>query len=136
MGARPYKISWERRNSDKILKKVALVSVDSIANVSTKSYCSRNCLQPFPGNQIEALQSEMHVEGSVYYRKHGELDVHKQIHQDSDGKEMITLEGMEVCPKAWTTIIGLHRSSYYQYKADALGGKLVEQHGNLSKKKP
>ena len=44
VGAHPYESSWERRNSDKILKKVALLSVDSIANVSTKSCCSRNCL--------------------------------------------------------------------------------------------
>ena len=77
----------------------------------------------------------MHVEGSVYHRKHRQLDVHKQIHRDADGKE-ITLEGFEVCPKAWTTIMGLHRSSYYRYKADALVGKHVEQHGNQGTKKP
>ena len=55
----------------------------------------------------------MQVEGNVYHRKHKQLDVHKQIHRDADGKEMITLEGFEVCPKAWTTIMDLHRSSYY-----------------------
>ena len=49
---------------------------------------------------------------------------------------MITLEGFEVCPKAWTTIMGLHKSSYYQYKADALVGKRAEQHGNQGTKKP
>ena len=53
-----------------ILKKVALLSVDSITNVSTKSCCSKNCLQPFLHNKIEDLKSKMHVEGSVYYRKH------------------------------------------------------------------
>ena len=78
----------------------------------------------------------MHVKGSVYYRKHRQLDVHKQIHRDADGKDMITLEGMEVCPKMWTTIMGVHRSSFYRYKADALIGKRVKQHRNLSTKKP
>ena len=78
----------------------------------------------------------MHVVGSVYHRKHRQLDVHKQIHRDADGKEMITLEGFEVCPKAWTTIVGLHRSSYYRYKADALVGKHARQHGNQGTKKP
>ena len=72
----------------------------------------------------------MYVEVSVYHRKHKQLDVHKQIHRDVDGKEMITLEGFEVCLKAWTTIMGLHRSSFYQYKADALVGKRAEQHKN------
>lgn len=98
VGARSYESSRERRNSNKIPKKVALLSVDSITNVSTKSCCSKNCLQPFPCDKIEALRSEMHVEGSVYHRKHRQLDVHKQIHRDADGKEMITLEGMEECP--------------------------------------
>ena len=79
----------------------------------------------------------MYVEGGVYHtRKHRQLAVHNQIHRDADKKEMITLEGMEVCPKVWTTIMGLHRSSYYWYKADALIGKRVDQHGNLGTKKP
>ena len=78
----------------------------------------------------------MHVEGSVYHRKHRQLDVQKQIHRDADGRDMITLEGMEVCSKAWTTIMGVHRSSFYRYKADALIGKRAEQHGNLGTKKP
>ena len=70
------------------------------------SCCLKNSLQRFPHDRIEALRFEMHVEGSVYHRKHRQLDVHKQIHSDSDGRDMITLEGMEVCPKAWTTIMG------------------------------
>ena len=78
----------------------------------------------------------MHVQGSVYHRKHRQLDVHKQIHRDADGKEMIMLEGFEMCSKAWTTIMGLHRSSYYRYKADALVGKRTKQHGNQGTKKP
>ena len=32
--------------------------------------------------------------------------------------------------------MGLHRLSYYQYKAYALVGNCAEQHGNLSTKKP
>ena len=60
----------------------------------------------------------------------------EQIHQDADEKGIITLEGMEVCPKAWTTIMDLHRSLYYQYKANTLVGKRAEQHGNLGTNKP
>ena len=78
----------------------------------------------------------MHVKGSVYHRKHRQLDVHKKIHRDADGRDMITLEGMEVCPKAWTTIIGVHRSSFYRYKANALIGKRAEHQENLGTKKP
>ena len=136
VSARVYESSQERRNSDKIPKKETLLSTESITNVSTKSCCSKNCLQPFPRGKIEALKSEMYVEGGVYHWKHRQLDVHNQIHRDNDRKKMITLEGMEVYPKAWTTIMGLHRSSYYWYKADGLIGKCTEQHGNLGTKNP
>ena len=113
VSARPYESSRGRRNSDRVPKKEALLTVESIRNVSTMSCCLKNYLQRFPHDWIEALWSEMHVEGSVYHRKHRQLDVHKQIHRDADGRNMITLEGMEVCPKAWTTIMGVHRSSFY-----------------------
>ena len=136
VGTRPYKSSRGRRNSDKIPKKKALLTIESIKNMSTMSCYLKNCLQRFPRDRIEALRSEMHVEGSVYHRKHRQLVVHKKIHRDANGRDMITLEGMEVYPKAWTTIMGVHRSSFYPYKADALIGKWVEQHGNLGTKKP
>ena len=136
VGAHPYDSSRERRSTEKIPKKEALLSAESIRKVATKTCCSKSYLQPFPRDKIEALRSEMHVQGSVYHRKHRQLDVHKQIHRDADGKEMITLEGFEVCPKAWTTIMGLHKSSYYRYKADALVGKCAKQHGNQGTKKP
>ena len=45
------------------------------------------------------------------------------------------LESMEVCPRAWTIIMGLNRLSYYPYKADAMIGKYVEQYKNLNTKK-
>ena len=100
------------------------------------SCCSKNYLQRFLRDRIEALKSEMHVEGSDYHRKHKQLVVHKQIHRDTDGRDMIMLESMEVCHKAWTTIIKVHRLSFYRYKACALIGKRAEQHGNLGTKKP
>ena len=126
VGARPYESSRGRRNFDRVPKKEALLTAESIRNVSTMSCCSKNCLQRFPRERIEALWSKMHIDGSVYHRKHRQLDVHKQIHRDADGRDMIRLEGMEICPKAWTTIMGVHRSSFYRYKADALIGKRAE----------
>ena len=69
VGACPYESSRGQRNSDRVPKKEALLSVESIRNVSTMSCCSKNCLQRFPRDRIEALRSEMydvhsyHVEG-------------------------------------------------------------------------
>ena len=126
MGARLYKTSRGQRNSDRIPKKEALLTVKSIRNMSTMSCCSKNCLHRFSHDRIEALRSEMHIKGSIYHRKHRQLDVHKQIHRDADGRDMIMLEGIKVYSKAWTTIMGVHRSSFYRYKVDALIGKQAE----------
>ena len=79
-GARAYESSYEQKNSDKIPKKEAFLTTTSITFVSTKSCYSKNCLQPFPCRKIEALRSKMYIHGEVYYRKHMQLDVHKQIH--------------------------------------------------------
>ena len=70
VGARPYESSRGRMNCDRVPKKEALLTIESIRNVSTMSCCSKNCLQRFPRDRIEALRSEMHVERSVYHRKH------------------------------------------------------------------
>ena len=64
VGACPYKSSRGQRNSKRIPKKEALLVVESIRNVSTMSCCSKNCLHRFPHDRIEALRSEMHVEGT------------------------------------------------------------------------
>ena len=104
--------------------------------MSTKSCCEKNCVQPFPWSEIEAIQSELHVNGGVYNRKSVLLEVHRQVHKDSNGKEWITLKGREVCPSAWKTIHAISRATYYRYKEMAMLGKQAEGHGNLGSKKP
>ena len=44
VGARPYESSREQRNAEKIPKKEALLSTESIRNVATKTCCSKSCL--------------------------------------------------------------------------------------------
>ena len=70
VGARPYESSRGQRNSDRVPKKKALLTVESIRNVSTMSCCSKNCLQRFSCDRIEALRSEsmsnaMYIIGSI-----------------------------------------------------------------------
>ena len=102
--------------------------------MSTKSCSERNCVQPFPQSEIEAIRSELHVNRGVYNRKSVLLEVHRQIHKDNNGKEWITLKGREVCPSAWQTIHAISRATYYRYKEMAMLGKQVEDHGNLGSK--
>ena len=103
-GSRSYKTTCERRNVDIPPKKERVLSTEAIHEVSTKSCCERNCVQPFPQSEIEAIRSELHVNGGMYNRKSVLLEVHRQIHKDNNGKEWITLKGREVCPSAWQTI--------------------------------
>ena len=103
-GIRSYKTTRERRNVDIPGKKERVLTTKAIYEVSTKSCCERNCVQPFPRSEIEAIRSELHVKGGVYNRKSVLLEVHRQVHKDSNGKEWITLKGREVCPSAWQTI--------------------------------
>ena len=111
-----YKTTRERRNVDIPLKKERVLTSEAIHEVSTKSCCERNCIQPFPWSEIEAIRSELLVNGRVYNRKSVLLEVHRQVHKDSNGKEWITLKGREVCPSAWQTIHAISRATYYRYK--------------------
>ena len=76
------------------------------------------------------------MNGGVYNRKSVLLEVHRQVHKDSNGKELITLKGREVCLSAWQTIHAISRATYYRYKEMATLGKQVEGHENLGSKKP
>ena len=60
---RSYKTTRERRNIDIPAKKEKVLTTEAIHEVSTKSCCQRNCVQPFPRSEIEAIRSELHVNG-------------------------------------------------------------------------
>jgi hypothetical protein len=48
---------------------------------------------------------------------------------------MITLEGIDVYPVVWYTIMGISKATYYQWKENATKGMHAEHHGNLGTKK-
>jgi hypothetical protein len=98
--------------------------------VSTVNCCRRNSVQPFPRVKIHALRSQFFHEGGQYFKSHRLLDVHRQIHLDAHGNEMIMLEGVDVCPIAWYTIMGVSRATYYRWKVNANNGLCAKHHGN------
>ena len=49
---------------------------------------------------------------------------------------MVTLEGVDVCPIAWYTIMEVSRTTYYQWKANANNGLCAEHYGNAGMVKP
>ena len=62
--------------------------------------------------------------------------MHKQIHRDADGKDMITLAAHEVCPTTWCTIHGVSRATFYRCKEKSRNDEKAEHYGNLGLKKP
>jgi hypothetical protein len=49
---------------------------------------------------------------------------------------MITLEGIDVCPVAWYTIMGVSRATYYRWKVNANNRLRAEHHSNAGMVKP
>ena len=135
-GLRRYESMRERVEPNVPPKKESLLTAESIAEVSSKTCCVKNCLQPFPRGQIHAIRCQLHVNDGVYARKKCLLEAHRQIHKNSDGKDCLTLKGREVCPLAWWTIHGISKATFYRYKEMAKAGKQAEGHGNLGSKKP
>jgi hypothetical protein len=135
-GVRQYESGRERQDNANPSKKVLKLSTQSINSVSNVSCCKKNCIQPFPPAKIHTLKSQFFHEGGQYFKSHRLLDVHKQIHHDLDGNEMITLEGCDVCLVAWYTIMGVSRVTYYRWKVNANSGMRADQHGNVWTTKP
>jgi hypothetical protein len=121
-GVRQYKSGRERQDNANPPKKVLKLSTQPINSVSSISYCKKNCIQPFPHAKIHTLRSQFFHEGGQYFKSYRLLDVHRQIHHDSDGNEMIMLECCDVCPVAWYTIMGVSRATYYRWKVNASSG--------------
>ena len=65
-GIRSNETTRERRNVDIPPKKERVLTTEAIHEVSIKSCCERNCVQPFPRSKIEAIRSELHVNRGVY----------------------------------------------------------------------
>jgi hypothetical protein len=49
---------------------------------------------------------------------------------------MIILEGIDVCPIAWYTIMDVSRATYYRWKVISNNGKRADHYGNVGTTKP
>lgn len=135
-GVRQYNSERERQEGALPPKKVLKLSRECINYVLTINCCKKNCVQPYPRAKIHALRSQFFHEGGQYFKSHRLLDVHRQIHLDAHGNEMITLEGVDVCPVAWYNIMGVSRATFYRWKMNASNGMHAEHHGNAGTVKP
>ena len=117
-------------------KSSVLLSDQAINSVAGNACCSRICVQHFPREKIKVLRSRMYLGTSVQFRRHIKLDVHRQFHVDTNRRNVVTLEGTDVCPAAWQLIMGVSETSFYKHANDAAAGVAAQPHGNSGKRKP
>ena len=87
--------------------------------MASKDCCSKNCAQTFPREKIKLLRERMYVGTMFQFRSHLKLDVYCQIWTESDGRKIVTLEGVDVCHEAWRHIMAIPESTFYQYAKHA-----------------
>ena len=63
-------------------------------------------------------------------------DVHRQIHRDVRGRRMVTIEGINVCLRAWMHIAGVAESTFYRYLNYMKVNREARDHGNTGLLKP
>ena len=64
------------------------------------------------------------------------LEVHRNLHIDSNGHKVVTLENMEVCCIAWYTIHAVSNADFYRFRKYLVSGCRSCFHGNSGTKKP
>jgi hypothetical protein len=69
-----------------ITKAERLLSMEDINLVSSHICCKLNYVQPFPRDKILAVRNQMWRDSDVRLRTHVKLDVHRQFHNDGNGK--------------------------------------------------
>lgn len=117
-------------------KSTLLLTEQSVNSVAGNVCCARSCVQHFQRRKIKVLRDRMYLGTSVQFRRHMKLDVHRQFHLDSSGRNVVTLDGTDVCPAAWQLIMGVSETSFYDYARDAAAGVAAQPHGNTGRRKP
>ena len=113
-----------------------LMTPQSINAVASNTCYSQSCIQHYPRAKITVLQSRMYDKTTVQFRNHIKLDVHKQFHRDATGRNVVTLEGINVCPFAWMKIMGVSSTTFYRNAKFVAAGHAAQNHGNTGLRKP
>ena len=106
------------------------------ADASNKSCYSQSYVQHYPRAKITILRLCMSDKTAVQFRNHIKLDVHRQFYRDATGRNVVTLEDIDICPFAWMKIMGVSSSTFYCNTKFAAAGHVAQNHGNTGLRKP
>ena len=78
----------------------------------------------------------MYNKTTVQFRNHIKLDVHRQFYRNATSRNVVTLEGIDVCPFAWMKIMGVSSTTFYRNAKIAAAGHAAQNHRNTGLLKP
>ena len=113
-----------------------LLTQQSINGVSSKVCCSKNCVQPFPREKIKAFRERMYRDTTFEFCYHMKLDVHRQVHRNGEGRNVVTVERIDVYLSAWRHIAGVSKSTFHRFQGYTAKGESTQPHGNAGTMKP
>ena len=113
-----------------VLENIELLSEESINLVSSKVCCLKNYVQPFPREKIKLFREQMYNRSTFKFRAHMKTDVHRSVHRDARGRKMVTVEGINMCMRAWMHISGVSEATFYRYQKQARANVEAKEHGN------
>ena len=113
--SRPYTSTSRNPPRPMSTKFASLLVHQDINFVATKDCCLHRCTQTFPREKIRTLREWIYIGTSFQFRCHMKLDVHQQSRTESDGRKVVTLEGLDVCHSTWRHIMEVSESTFYQY---------------------
>ena len=113
-----------------------LMTPQSINAVASNTFCSQSCVQHYPRAKIIVLRSRMYDKTTVQFKNHIKLDVHRQFHRDAMHRNVVTLEGIDVCPFAWMKIMGVSLTTFYHNTKFAAADHAAQNHRNTGLRKP
>ena len=132
---RPYEFHSRREAIESVSCADVRLSAEFINAVASKICCSKNCVQPFPRKKISILRKQLYQGKDWTLKRHIQLDVHCQIYINNLGNRVVTLEGIDVCSRAWYLIHGIGKSTFHRHVKDVENGARVGEHGNTGSKK-
>ena len=113
-----------------------LMTPQSINAVASNTCCSQSCMQHYPRVKIIVFRSCTYDKTTVQFRNHIKLDIHRQFHRDATGRNVVTFEGIDVCPFAWMKIMGVSSSTFYRNAKFVAADHAAQNHGNTGLRKP
>ena len=108
----------------------------SINAAASNTCCSQSCVQYYPRAKIIVFQMRMYNKTTVQFRYHIRLDVHRQFHRDAMGRNVVTLENIDICPFVWMKVMGVSSSTFYHNAKFAAASHVAQNHGNTGLRKP